>query len=99
MSETAVVWSVKAGVGSSSSLSVTSGGLLSFINSSSGQNLWPQNATATSGSAQLVLRNDGNLMFGGTWESFKFPTDTFLPNQTMNGTQITSANGKCCRFD
>lgn len=39
------------------------------------------------------MRNDGNLGYGDWW-SFSIPTDTYLANQTINGTEIVSKNGK-----
>lgn len=93
-----MVWSIKTQLGSSATLSITAGQLV-LTNGSTGSNLWPFNVTATPpSSAQLVLRDDGNLVFSGNWESFTFPTDTFLPNQTINGTKLTSSNGKCLTF-
>lgn len=48
-----------------------------------------------SNSSRLFLRDDGNLLFGNSWESFQHPTDTFLGNQTfVNGTVLRSRNGK-----
>ncbi|PKI71248.1 G-type lectin S-receptor-like serine/threonine-protein kinase At1g34300 [Punica granatum] len=95
ISQTAVVWSVRAQLGSSATLSITAAGQLVLTNGSSSRNLWPSNANASqASSARLVLSDDGNLIFADVWESFNFPTDTFLPNQIMNGTNLTSPNGR-----
>ncbi|KAI3408471.1 Non-specific serine/threonine protein kinase [Psidium guajava] len=94
ISSLTVVWSANPGspVDASASLVVTAGGQL-FLNSS-GVNSWGQNVTAAGNSSELSLRSDGNLVFGA-WESFDVPGDTFLPNQTMNGTnKLVSKNGR-----
>ncbi|GAB4854653.1 hypothetical protein Ancab_023235 [Ancistrocladus abbreviatus] len=92
ISEKAIVWSVKSPLAVSASLTITVSGELRLTNSSSaGENLWPRIATGKN-SSKLLLEDSGNLVFGD-WESFSYPTDTFLPNQTMNGKQLTSANG------
>lgn len=47
-----------------------------------------------SSSTQLLLTDDGSLVFG-SWQSFDHPTDTILPGQTIsNDTVLTSGNGK-----
>lgn len=94
ISQATVIWSVETELGSSATLSITNASQLVLTNGSTGSNLWPSNLPASSrSSAQLDLRNDGNLV-SGLWESFKHPTDSFLPNQTMNGAYLTSSNGK-----
>uniref|UniRef100_A0A9I9CKX4 non-specific serine/threonine protein kinase n=1 Tax=Cucumis melo TaxID=3656 RepID=A0A9I9CKX4_CUCME len=90
-----VVWSANRlhPVNGSAALVITATGQLR-LNDGSGRNLWPfNNVTANSNSTQLILRDDGDLIYG-TWESFQFPTNTILPNQTFNGTTIISNNGK-----
>ncbi|KAI4313668.1 hypothetical protein L6164_026627 [Bauhinia variegata] len=96
----AVVWSAKSSVNSSdaivfdssASLTINSRGQL-LLNDSSGKILWtPENPSTNSSSATLFLDNRGNLKFG-SWESFQFPTNTFLPNQSIQET-IFSLNGK-----
>ncbi|XP_062113291.1 G-type lectin S-receptor-like serine/threonine-protein kinase At1g34300 [Humulus lupulus] len=93
---TDVVWSTdKNGssfLSSSAVLSISSTGELRLQNSSSGANLWPGNATGNLNTT-LTLGGDGNLVFGN-WESFKFPTDTILPNQNITNTELVSRNGK-----
>ncbi|CAB4295860.1 unnamed protein product [Prunus armeniaca] len=94
-----VVWSTNATtpVGLTASLVVTAAGVLRLSNSSAGGNvnLWPGPHLQNPNTTRLVLRNDGNLIFG-KWESFGFPTDTILPNQSISGTNMTlfSKNGK-----
>nr|QIS68114.1 G-type lectin S-receptor-like serine/threonine-protein kinase [Morus alba var. multicaulis] len=89
----AVVWSAsKTPVDRSGAITLTSAGEIRLGNST-GRNIWPGKISANSNTTRLILRNDGNLVFGG-WESFKFPTDTILPNQTITGTNIVSENGK-----
>lgn len=46
-----------------------------------------------SNSTQLLLQDDGNLVFG-SWRSFDHPTDTIVTNQSINGTVLSSRNGK-----
>lgn len=89
-----VVWSAsKTPVNRSGAVNFTSTGVLRLGNSSSGDNLWPGKTSGNSSATRLVLHDNGNLVFG-SWESFKFPTDTILPNQTITGTDIVSENGK-----
>ncbi|KAL6192618.1 hypothetical protein ACLB2K_033704 [Fragaria x ananassa] len=85
-----VVWSTTYPLAPSAALSITSTGLLLLSNSSSSsnQNLWPTPPSGETNTTQLKLRNDGNLIYGG-WESFTFPTDTALPNQTLTGNNFT----------
>ncbi|KAK4799084.1 hypothetical protein SAY86_024449 [Trapa natans] len=95
LSRTIVVWSVKAQLDNSSTLSITSGQLV-LSNGPNTSNLWPSIETARpASSAKLVLHDTGSLVFSGSdWESFKVPTDTLLPNQNISGTTITSLNGR-----
>ncbi|GMJ09628.1 hypothetical protein like AT5G24080 [Hibiscus trionum] len=93
-----VVWSANGDspVSGNSSLVVGNNGELRLLNSS-GQNLLPgaPSAAGDSNSTRLELEDGGNLVYGN-WQSFDFPTDTILPNQTMktNGTTIRSKNNK-----
>ncbi|CAI9755257.1 unnamed protein product [Fraxinus pennsylvanica] len=89
---TTVVWSAndKSPVGSSGSLIITRSGELRLINSTGGQNLWP--ASGTNGS-ELTLQASGKLVYGN-WDSFSIPTNTFLPNQSINGSTLVTKNGK-----
>lgn len=95
-----VVWSANRDgsplfLSNEASLVITSTGELRLTNSSSGTNLWPGGAIGNSNSTSLALNETGNLVYGN-WESFKYPTDTFLPTQIMNinGTELVSNNGK-----
>lgn len=95
----AVVWSanpIDSPLGPSATLSITAAGALRLLNSSSssssGENLWP-GINASHPNTSLVLRNDGNLIYGD-WQSFRFPTDTVLPNQSINNVELLSNNGK-----
>lgn len=67
-----------------SSLVVGDNAGLRLLNSS-GQNLFPglPSATSNRNSTRLVLEDGGCLVYGN-WHSFDFPTDTILPNHTMN---------------
>lgn len=40
-----------------------------------------------SNGSELVLGDDGNLVFGG-WKSFNFPTDTILPTQNWSSSMV-----------
>lgn len=95
-----VVWSAnpKSPVYSSGELVITNSGQLFLRNSSTGsENLWPVDASANANTSRskLILRDDGNLVYD-RWQSFSFPTDTILPNQTMKPADkvIVSENGK-----
>ncbi|KAK8579565.1 hypothetical protein V6N13_142755 [Hibiscus sabdariffa] len=93
-----VVWSTHANspVTDDSSLVIGDNGVLRLIDSS-GRNLLPWSSTEINpNSTSLTLEDSGNLVYGD-WQSFKYPTDTILPNQTMNGsngTTLQSKNGK-----
>ncbi|XP_062172050.1 G-type lectin S-receptor-like serine/threonine-protein kinase At5g24080 [Alnus glutinosa] len=91
VSEKTIVWSAngKSPVNGSAALVITASGQLR-LNDSSGQNLWPSNASGNPNST-LSLSRYGNLIYSD-WQSFNFPTDTILPNQNINGTSIK--NGK-----
>ncbi|RVW89281.1 putative receptor protein kinase ZmPK1 [Vitis vinifera] len=88
------IWSANANspVSGNGTVSITASGELRLVDSS-GKNLWPGNATGNPNSTKLVLRNDGVLVYGN-WSSFGSPTDTILPNQQINGTELVSRNGK-----
>ncbi|CAO2823614.1 unnamed protein product [Amaranthus hypochondriacus] len=91
-----IVWSANwnSPVRSSASLIITSNGDLQLRNGSSGPNLWPNPPPRSSNSTRLLLEDGGNLVFG-SWKSFDYPTDTFLPSQNItNSTVLTSRNGK-----
>lgn len=75
---------------SSGSLIITRSGELRLINSTGGQNLWP--VSGTNGS-ELTLQASGKLVYGN-WDSFSIPTNTFLPNQPINGSTLVTKNGK-----
>lgn len=91
-----IVWSasVKNPINKTFPLVITSSGQLR-INGSSGENLWPFNSSREANGTELILRADGNLVYGN-WKSFDYPTNTFLPKQPINGTAtpLTSNNGK-----
>lgn len=76
------------------SLVITATRELRLTDSSSRSNLWPGAPKSTnSNSTRLVLNEDGSLFYD-EWKSFNFPTDTFLPDQAINGTELVSQNGK-----
>ncbi|XP_042500207.1 G-type lectin S-receptor-like serine/threonine-protein kinase At1g34300 [Macadamia integrifolia] len=93
-SDKTIAWSLNGNstVTSSSSLVISSSGTLE-LNDSTGKNLWQPTTVDNSPGAGLVLHGNGSLMFGN-WDSFKYPTDTILPNQIINGTTLVSKNGK-----
>ncbi|XP_019182701.1 PREDICTED: G-type lectin S-receptor-like serine/threonine-protein kinase At1g34300 [Ipomoea nil] len=84
----AVVWSANENhpVNSSGQLFITPAGELNFTAPSGF-------GTAREAKAKLLIHDNGSLAFG-RWESFSNPTDTILPLQPINGTIITSKNGK-----
>ncbi|KAJ6312856.1 hypothetical protein OIU77_014395 [Salix suchowensis] len=93
---TTTVWTANkhdSPLSTNASLVITATRELRLTDSSSRSNLWPGAPNATNNSTRLVLNEDGNLVFD-KWESFHFPTDTFLPNQSINGTELVSQNGK-----
>ncbi|KAK1288651.1 G-type lectin S-receptor-like serine/threonine-protein kinase [Acorus calamus] len=81
-----VVWS-SSPVSSSSPLSISPSGVLSLNNTS-----WTVPSTSPP-NPQLTLRDSGELIFAN-WSSFKFPTDTILPEQIIPPTGKTLVNGK-----
>ncbi|XP_061371851.1 G-type lectin S-receptor-like serine/threonine-protein kinase At1g34300 [Gastrolobium bilobum] len=83
-----VIWNATTQVNNSGSLVITTKGEL-LLNDSPFAN----NASSSSNSTQLVLDNDGNLVFGD-WSSFKNPTNTILPNQNFSGIELYTINGK-----
>ncbi|XP_057477211.1 G-type lectin S-receptor-like serine/threonine-protein kinase At1g34300 [Actinidia eriantha] len=88
VTNTTVVWSANDGspVTSSATLFVTRSGELRLNVSVSGENFWPGEPVGipNSNTTRLTLSRDGELAFGN-WSSFKFPTDTILPNQNITG--------------
>ncbi|KAJ6721347.1 hypothetical protein OIU85_024436 [Salix viminalis] len=93
---TTTVWTANkhdSPLSTNASLVITATRELRLTDSSSRSNLWPGAPNATNNSTRLVLNEDGNLVYD-KWESFHFPTDTFLPNQSINGTELVSQNGK-----
>ncbi|XP_057537754.1 putative receptor protein kinase ZmPK1 [Amaranthus tricolor] len=91
-----IIWSANWGfpVHYSASLIITSDGELRLLNDSSRTNFWQNPPSRNFTSTKLLLQDDGNLVFG-SWESFLYPTDTFLPNQNITkNTTLTSKNGK-----
>ncbi|GFZ15641.1 suppressor of npr1-1 constitutive 4 [Actinidia rufa] len=88
VTNTTVVWSANDGspVTGSATLFVTRSGELRLNGSVSGENFWPGEAVGipNSNTTRLTLSRDGELAFGN-WSSFKFPTDTILPNQNITG--------------
>jgi hypothetical protein len=89
-----IVWSSndKSPVNGSAALVITTAGVL-CLNDLYGKNVWPWNVSGNISITNLTLSNDGNLIYS-TWQSFKYPTDTILPNQNITNTQIVSMNGK-----
>lgn len=79
-------------VSGNGSLSVTASGELR-LGESSGNNLWPGNTTGNLNSTKLTLTDRGELVYGN-WLSFRYPTNTFLPNQQINGSELVSRSGR-----
>ncbi|KAI5678093.1 hypothetical protein M9H77_09043 [Catharanthus roseus] len=88
-----IIWSANdnSPVNRTGSLIIKPNGELSLSNFS-GQNLWPSRPFSKN-TTSLVLQESGNLVFG-TWESFSYPTTTFLPTQNISGTALSTKNGK-----
>ncbi|XP_077234510.1 G-type lectin S-receptor-like serine/threonine-protein kinase At5g24080 [Tasmannia lanceolata] len=82
-SDTTIVWSANPNnpINRSTLLTISLSGTLSLNDSS--KNLWPDTPIRKSNGSELVLNDDGSLVFD-TWTSFSYPTDTFLPNQPFN---------------
>ncbi|KAJ4961225.1 hypothetical protein NE237_021135 [Protea cynaroides] len=91
-----IIWSLNGTISSpvnqSSSLVITPAGILQ-LNDSTGNNLWQPTAFGDPKQTELVLGEDGNLVFGN-WSSFNYPTDTVLSNQMFDGRTLVSQNGK-----
>ncbi|KAK1303713.1 putative G-type lectin S-receptor-like serine/threonine-protein kinase [Acorus calamus] len=77
-------------------LSIHTDGNLVLQNSVTNLTIWFTNITTTYTDAFLIVSDDGNLVLNSTksgqlWQSFDFPTDTFLPGMTVsNFTSWTS---------
>ncbi|KAJ8752751.1 hypothetical protein K2173_007061 [Erythroxylum novogranatense] len=97
LTQKTIVWSAtgaNSSLSSNASLIITNSSNLRLVeDGSSTTNLWPVTAKGNSSSNRLLLQEDGNLVFGG-WNSFQFPTDTFLPTQLINELDLRSRNGK-----
>ncbi|KAK7310150.1 hypothetical protein RJT34_07463 [Clitoria ternatea] len=85
-----LVWSTTTQVNNSGSLLITSKGELLLNGSPFHPNL---NSSSNSNSTQLVLQDNGSLVFGN-WNSFSNPTNTFLPNQNITGFDLQTKSGK-----
>ncbi|KDP38155.1 hypothetical protein JCGZ_04798 [Jatropha curcas] len=90
-----VVWSAHTNgspvsLTANASLVIAPTGELRLIDS---QSTYPFPGAPKSNSTKLSLTEGGNLVYGD-WQSFNYPTDTFLPNQIINGTNLVSNNGK-----
>ncbi|XP_073065830.1 G-type lectin S-receptor-like serine/threonine-protein kinase At1g34300 [Primulina eburnea] len=96
VSQDAVVWSANifSPVSASGSLLISSSLELRLVNSSTDRgNSWPFRAVDRVNGSGLSLLSTGNLLYGD-FQSFDFPSDTILPGQNINGTVLTSKNGK-----
>ncbi|KAL8046778.1 hypothetical protein ABFX02_08G195400 [Erythranthe guttata] len=92
-----VVWSANplSPVSSAASLLISTSGDLRLVNSSvNGPDLWPAPAAGIANRTRLSLLNTGNLVYGASFRSFFFPTNTILPGQQINETILVSKNGK-----
>nr|XP_043630734.1 G-type lectin S-receptor-like serine/threonine-protein kinase At1g34300 [Erigeron canadensis] len=81
-----VIWSVNqdSPVNRSTSLIITQSGELRL-----GNLQFPGAPTSSNTTTQLLqLNNDGSLSFG-SWSSFRYPTNTIVPNQNINGTILS----------
>uniref|UniRef100_J3MFW8 Receptor-like serine/threonine-protein kinase n=1 Tax=Oryza brachyantha TaxID=4533 RepID=J3MFW8_ORYBR len=69
--------------------SVALGQLVLAADTTGGGNIWTNSNAAQPNGFVLVLRDSGNLQFlaagdnSVVWESFRYPTDTLLPGQSM----------------
>ncbi|CAI9096814.1 OLC1v1033035C1 [Oldenlandia corymbosa var. corymbosa] len=96
ISNKTIVWSANENspVSTSASLFISPAKVLTLVNdTSSGQNLWPLNPASNTNTSELILQENGNLVFG-TWQSFGIPTNSILPGQNITGTTLSSKNGK-----
>ncbi|GAA0167665.1 hypothetical protein LIER_22545 [Lithospermum erythrorhizon] len=94
------IWSAnnQSPVDETASLEIKNGEL-TLLNNSSSTNLWPTKPVAsTNTTQQLKLQENGNLVYGDSWQSFSFPTNTFLPGQNFSGANLTSNSGKFMFF-
>ncbi|OAY60100.1 G-type lectin S-receptor-like serine/threonine-protein kinase LECRK3 [Manihot esculenta] len=91
-----IVWSAKIDdpVQQGSKLQITANGLV--LADPSGQQIWTSGINQTSAASYGAMLDTGNFVVVGTnsnylWESFKNPTDTILPSQTLEpGTALFS---------
>ncbi|KAL1338809.1 hypothetical protein HN51_033391 [Arachis hypogaea] len=91
-----IVWNATStNLTSKSSLQITTNnqillnGLPLFVNPNRSSSSQSNNASTI----QLVLTDDGNLKFGDS-NSFDDATNTILPNQDVNSTELVSNNGR-----
>uniref|UniRef100_M8AXL9 Receptor-like serine/threonine-protein kinase n=1 Tax=Aegilops tauschii TaxID=37682 RepID=M8AXL9_AEGTA len=81
-------------------LTISGDGNLVILNRSSSSIIWSSQARATATDTIAVLLNTGNLVLQNSssnpsdvfWQSFDYPTDTFLPGAKLGYDKVTGLN-------
>ena len=83
----------------SSELTISDNGNLVILNQATNSTVWSTKANTTTNKTVAVLLNDGNLILQNStnssdvlWQSFDYPTDTFLPGAKLGWDKVTGLN-------
>ncbi|KAL2349493.1 hypothetical protein Fmac_003493 [Flemingia macrophylla] len=94
-----LVWYRSPPVEPKSEIQFTSGGqlLVAYPNKTTALNIYSEGNGDAASSA--YMQDDGNFVmrdnnFKSVWESFNFPTNTILPNQTLTSNNVLFSKGK-----
>ncbi|XP_062225622.1 G-type lectin S-receptor-like serine/threonine-protein kinase At2g19130 [Phragmites australis] len=82
----------------SSELTISNGGNLVILNQSTNSVVWSTQINTTNNTVAILL-NNGNLILQNSshssnvlWQSFDYPTDTFLPGAKLGWDKVTGLN-------
>lgn len=83
----------------SSELKISDNGNLVIFSQATNSMVWSTQANTTSNSTVAILLNNGNLILQNStnssnvlWQSFDYPTDTFLPGAKLGWDKVTGLN-------
>ncbi|KAL6652879.1 hypothetical protein ACP70R_011804 [Stipagrostis hirtigluma subsp. patula] len=84
---------------SSSALTISDGGNLVILNQATNSVVWSTQANTTTNNTIAILLKNGNLILQNAlnssdvlWQSFDYPTDTFLPGAKLGWDKLTGLN-------